>query len=173
MVCRDMQASRSLQSLFPRFKMAPLMKYLPLFLFLVTGLFYTLPAEAEAPPEIGLWLSEKHDGVFRVEYCGDGVLCGTLIGMRYDEAEPARDVHGRSECGLTMLTGFRKKSGDERWNGKILDPDSGEVYHAQIWSPRDGEMKLRGYVGIPLFGETQTWTRYTGTIGAQCRLPPE
>ncbi|MDG6094969.1 DUF2147 domain-containing protein [Acetobacter sp. AN02] len=89
--------------------------------------------QTAARPEFGLWLSEKKGGVFRVWECEAGVLCGTLVGMDYEEAEPAKDVWGRSECNLPLLTGFRKKSSDQkRWEGSILDPDSGKVYHAQI-----------------------------------------
>ncbi|MBO5995616.1 MAG: DUF2147 domain-containing protein, partial [Acetobacter sp.] len=35
-----------------------------------------------------------------------------------------------------------------------------------------GVLKLRGYVGIPIFGETHTWTRYKGgAIGPECKMP--
>jgi hypothetical protein len=29
---------------------------------------------------------------------------------------------------------------------------------------------LRGYVGLPIFGQTQTWTPYNGTLAENCRL---
>ncbi|NHO18243.1 DUF2147 domain-containing protein [Acetobacter oeni] len=144
-------------------------------LFLTTGLAYADPAPGVLPtsgPEFGYWLSEKHDGVFHIARCGE-VLCGTLVGLLYGPTEPVpKSRDGRSECGLTMLTGFTPMSDDPgRWAGRILDPDTGNVYHAQIWSPQQDVLKLRGYVMIPIFGETQTWTRYTGTIGAACRMP--
>ncbi|MFT8775583.1 MAG: DUF2147 domain-containing protein [Gluconacetobacter liquefaciens] len=143
---------------------------------LLTG--HPLPAAAsaaettaarDASPVLGQWVTRERDGVFEIRACG-GELCGRLVGMRYTgEIPKAKD--GTSECGLLMLTGFVPDSDDAgRWNGHILDPDSGKVYQAQIWSPRDGVLKLRGYVGIPLFGETHTWTRYDGTIGARCLM---
>ncbi|WP_246395876.1 DUF2147 domain-containing protein [Gluconacetobacter tumulisoli] len=120
---------------------------------------------------LGLWETQEHDGVFDVRSCGGGQICGRLVGMRYTgEVPKAKD--GGSECGLLMLTGFTPDSEEAgRLNGHILDPDTGRVYHAQIWSPREGVLKLRGYIGIPLFGETHTWTRYTGTIGPRCQMP--
>lgn len=138
---------------------------------------HPLPADAaetaparDASPVLGQWVTRERDGVFEIRACG-GELCGRLVGMRYTGDIP-RAKDGTSECGLLMLTGFVPDSDDTgRWNGHILDPDSGKVYQAQIWSPRDGVLKLRGYVGIPLFGETHTWTRYDGTIGTRCQMP--
>ena len=90
---------------------------------------------AEARPEeafMGYWLSQGHDGVFKIETCGDTV-CGRLVGLQYDGTNVPRDKKGQSECNLLMLTEFRQGSGEEgRWNGKILDPDSGHVYQARI-----------------------------------------
>ncbi|WP_323991107.1 DUF2147 domain-containing protein [Nguyenibacter sp. L1] len=135
------------------------------------------PTQARAQPAdtgilsvLGLWETKEHDGVFQITSCGTQV-CGRLVGMRYTGEVP-KGKDGESECGLLMLTGFTPDPDDPgRWNGHILDPDDEHVYHAQIWSPREGVLKLRGYVGIPLFGETQTWTRYAGTIGPLCRMP--
>lgn len=118
----------------------------------------------------GLWLAQDHDGVFEIGKCGER-LCGRLIGMDYDKHEP-KDVWGRPECGLVMLTGFMRQD-DGRWHGNILDPETGKTYDAMIWSPSSEVLKLRGYIlGISLFGETQTWTRYHGpAMGPNCKLP--
>jgi uncharacterized protein (DUF2147 family) len=82
------------------------------------------------------------------------------------------DNTGHPQCGLMMLTGFvRDDSDPAKWTGRILDPEHGRTYHAQIWSPEPGLLKLRGYLLVPLFGETQRWTRYDGAIGPACHLP--
>ncbi|MCG4253018.1 DUF2147 domain-containing protein [Acetobacter tropicalis] len=137
--------------------------------FIVSG---TAQAESvQANPFEGYWLSQGHDGVFKIGTCGDTV-CGHLVGLQYEGTDVPRDKKGNSECNLLMLTDFRASSDEGgRWNGKILDPDTGSVYQAQIWSPRKDVLKLRGYIGLPLFGETQTWTRYQGTIGPVCKMP--
>ena len=122
------------------------------------------------PPPLGRWLSQDHDGVFEIGACGETV-CGRLVGMRYRGAMPT-DKAGHPQCGLMMLTGFlRQRDDPARWNGKILDPEAGRTYHAVIWSPSPGLLDLRGYLLLPLFGQTQRWTRYDGPIGAACRLP--
>ncbi|WP_406586361.1 DUF2147 domain-containing protein [Asaia lannensis] len=121
-------------------------------------------------PEEGLWLSQDHDGVFQIGHCGD-TLCGRLIGMQYDGPVP-KDVWGRSQCGLVMLTDFRLIKDENVWRGHILDPETGRTYDARINTESPEVLKLRGFIlGIPLFGKTQTWTRYHGTIGPECKLP--
>lgn len=152
-------------------------KRLAAFLCLFLG-YYTvlLPgaAHAETHPEaafMGYWLSQGHDGVFKIDRCGDTV-CGHLVGLQYDGTNVPHDKAGDTMCNLLMLTDFKASSDDTgRWNGKILDPDTGHIYQAQIWSPRQDVLKLRGYIGLPLFGETQTWTRYNGTLGPVCKMP--
>ncbi|MBS1089022.1 DUF2147 domain-containing protein [Gluconobacter wancherniae] len=148
-------------------------------LFLIfVGLFMHAPVWSETPmqasavnPEEGLWLTEDKDGIFLIQPCGN-MLCGQLVGMSYDGAVPV-DVWGRSQCRLQMLTDFTPAE-DQKWHGHILDPRSGRVYQARIWSPEPEVLKLRGFVlGMPLFGETQTWRRYHGApIGANCKMPP-
>ncbi|KXV62240.1 hypothetical protein AD949_12165 [Acetobacter orleanensis] len=153
-------------------KNAGMMASLSAFL-LSAALLAPVQARAEAPESVfmGYWLSQGHDGVFKIGMCGDTV-CGQLVGLSYQGNDVPKDHKGRSECGIQMLTGFRRSSDDDkRWNGKILDPDSGNVYQAQIWSPEKNVLKLRGYIGLPLFGETQTWTRYEGTLGPVCKMP--
>ena len=64
--------------------------------------------------------------------------------------------------GLTIITGVKKNdSAADLWEGgHILDPADGKVYKVRL-SPVDGGKKLevRGYVGMPLLGRTQTWLR--------------
>jgi uncharacterized protein (DUF2147 family) len=79
------------------------------------------------------------------------------------------DVQGRSQCGLTILKGETRTS-DGTWTGSITDPRNGNTYGAQLWTDRDDRLHIRGYLGIPLFGQTQTWTRYTGPLSEGCRL---
>ncbi|WP_394820359.1 DUF2147 domain-containing protein [Sorlinia euscelidii] len=116
----------------------------------------------------GIWMAQTQDGVFHIFHCG-AEICGRLVGMDYEGPVP-HDVLGRSQCDLTMLTGFTPR-GDGQWQGKIFDPEGGKVYDAIIWSPNPNILKLRGYLlGIPLLGRTQIWTRYTGHIGPACKM---
>lgn len=132
-----------------------------------------VPAHAELPSPasavLGRWLTSDGDGVFQLERCGPA-LCGWLVGMRYTGTMPL-DVWKRPQCGMSLLSGFEPGDEPGRWNGRILDPDNGRTYQAAIWSPAPDVLKLRGYLLMPMFGETQVWSRYRGTIGPACKLP--
>ena len=60
--------------------------------------------------------------------------------------------------GLTVIKGL-KKDGDEYNGGKILDPKHGKFYKCYINLESDDKLKVRGYIGISLFGRTQYWHR--------------
>jgi uncharacterized protein (DUF2147 family) len=66
---------------------------------------------------------------------------------------------GKPLLGLVFIEGMRR-SGLEYEGGTILDPDTGEAYSANMQLSRDGNtLTVRGYVGISLFGQSQTWKR--------------
>ncbi len=60
--------------------------------------------------------------------------------------------------GLTVIKGLVKE-GNEYCNGKILDPKSGKLYKCYITLEEPDKLKVRGYIGISLFGRTQYWER--------------
>ncbi|HTS54285.1 MAG TPA: DUF2147 domain-containing protein [Burkholderiales bacterium] len=61
--------------------------------------------------------------------------------------------------GMTFMWGL-KKNGDQYDGGEILDPNIGIIYRGRL-RLKDGGRKLevRGYIGLSLFGRSQTWLR--------------
>jgi len=95
-------------------------------------------------------LSAKIEKVFRVDFKPDAKC-----------VECKDDRKDQPVIGLEIMRGLKKSEGKEVWEGgTIVDPDNGTVYRARV-TPVDGGKKLemRGYVGAPLFGRTQTWIR--------------
>jgi uncharacterized protein (DUF2147 family) len=76
-------------------------------------------------------------------------LCERCSGARKDQPV----------IGMTILSGVRR--GAEGYTtGEILDPDDGNVYRCTLELLEGGrKLGVRGYLGIPLLGRTQVWTR--------------
>ncbi len=141
------------------------------------GLFATA-ASAQAPSVMGTWLVEKKTAQVKIEPCANaanGPVCGTIVrildlrgpdGKTTTEAE-ANDwrnadpkLRDRKVLGLVMLYNFKKTSDPNAFeSGYIYNGDNGKTYNANISLQPDGTLRLRGYVGSPMFGETQIWTR--------------
>ena len=62
--------------------------------------------------------------------------------------------------GLQILSGL-KADGNNQWSdGKLVDPESGKTYSVKLTLSDNGQsLKLRGFVGTPVFGRSQTWQR--------------
>lgn len=66
---------------------------------------------------------------------------------------------GKPVQGMTILSGL-KPEGTEWGGGEILDPNNGKVYKARIKLADAGrKLEMRGYIGVPAVGRTQTWLR--------------
>ena len=80
---------------------------------------------------------------------------------KLDRNNPDAAEHTSPIVGLVMLNGMNyngEKKGKHNWKGgKIYDPGNGKSYKCTIKLNADGSLDLRGYIGISLFGRTQTW----------------
>lgn len=52
-----------------------------------------------------------------------------------------------------------KKDGDEFNIGTILDPENGETYKCYLKLVNTNKLKVRGFLGVSIFGRTQFWRR--------------
>jgi uncharacterized protein (DUF2147 family) len=74
--------------------------------------------------------------------------------------------------GLTLVKGMRRE-GLNYTDGTILDPRDGDVYKAQMQLSADGQkLSVRGYLAIPLLGQTQVWNRLPDDSIASNEIPP-
>jgi uncharacterized protein (DUF2147 family) len=60
--------------------------------------------------------------------------------------------------GLVIIKGLKKK-GDFYEGGKITDPKNGKSYNCKMNLEGKDKLIVRGYIGISLFGRSQTWFR--------------
>ena len=124
---------------------------------------------------LGSWNTE--DGRARIEiFPCDGHYCGKIVwlkqpeyprddkqGMggnpRVDRDNPDPALRGRRLLGLQILAGFTYRGAATWGGGTVYDPESGTTYQSKIRLVSPQRLEIRGYVGIPLFGRTTTWTR--------------
>jgi len=93
---------------------------------------------------------------------------GKIYGKVHDIIDPKDRNKICSNCtgedkdkpimGLTVIKGL-VKDGAEYTSGKILDPKYGRLYKCFITLESKDKLKVRGYIGISLFGRTQYWHR--------------
>lgn len=68
------------------------------------------------------------------------------------------DLKDAPIVGLHIVQDMRRE--DDVWRGHIMDPESGKTYNATLSLAEEGlKLEVRGYIGIPLFGRSQTWER--------------
>ena len=142
-------------------------------LSVLVGAFSTSALAGAAEHKIqGLWVDNKDPNrqkfAVMVEDCGSKV-CGSLYWLKKPVSSnglPKRDKHNPNEamrdrplCGLQILTGFQPAN-DALWqDGEIYNPDDGLTFSSTMKLSPEGTLKIRGYVGISLFGKTLEWVR--------------
>ena len=96
-----------------------------------------------------------------------GVLTGKIEKILTDKAdakctECTDERKGQPVQGMTILRGIKPDANEKgTWvGGDILDPNDGKIYKVLL-KLADGGKKLdvRGYIGMPMLGRTQTWLR--------------
>ncbi|TDQ08201.1 DUF2147 domain-containing protein [Pedobacter metabolipauper] len=78
--------------------------------------------------------------------------------VKTDVKNPDAGLRSKPIIGLEMLKDFVYEDG--KWtDGNIYDPKSGKTYSCNMTIKSNGQLNMRGYVGISLIGRSETWTR--------------
>lgn len=143
----------------------------------VGALILLVPAALAQEGVLGDWRNEEGDSVIRVALAQDGTLVG--VGApggddpdRRDVKNPDPALRDRKLLGANILWGFRPDNDEKtKWkDGKIYDPGNGKTYSCNL-ELKEGELHIRGFVGIPLFGRTTVWKRPSKTSASQGGSP--
>lgn len=77
-----------------------------------------------------------------------------------DVRNPYPALRSRPIQGLQIINGFRPDGGAVWTGASIYNPEDGEIYHCKATISDDGKtLTVRGYIGVPLLGKSQVWTR--------------
>jgi len=143
---------------------------------LLVGLALMSPASfaqnTQTEPIVGNWktIDDKTNqpkSIIRIELV-DQKLQGTVVkiftapGDRPDPVcEQCKD-HRKDKpvIGMTIMSGLKKTSSTLWEGGEILDPNNGSIYKVKLNLDAEAKvLSVRGYVGVPMVGRTQTWIR--------------
>ena len=72
--------------------------------------------------------------------------------IKTDDENPDLALRARPVVGISMFSEYEYK--DQLWQGKIYDPETGNTYNSRMEVDKNGRLKIRGYIGLPLFGRT-------------------
>ncbi|MBR0778115.1 DUF2147 domain-containing protein [Bradyrhizobium diazoefficiens] len=108
------------------------------------------PAPAAAPTReptspLGIWLTEEKEGKIRIEQCGTN-LCGYSVDAK------------SNQNGEQILINM-KPGKDQKWSGRILDPNTGSTYDSTIAMKGTDRLRVQGCAFGGMFCGGQTWTR--------------
>jgi uncharacterized protein (DUF2147 family) len=145
------------------------MKISSTFACLVASALAVIATSAAAQSPAGLWKtfdesSGKEKAMVRITEA-NGVLTGKIDKLfdptkqdsKCDECTDSRK--GQPVVGLTIIRNLKK--GTTHWEGgDILDAANGKVYRARLTLSDDNKkLDVKGYIGTPMLGRTQTWQR--------------
>jgi uncharacterized protein (DUF2147 family) len=139
------------------------MKALQLIMIMVSWSAVSLgvtPAKKINPNEIiGIYWSPKKDAKIEIYKKGERYFGRTVwaANPRKDTKNPNESLRKRDLLGIDLLTNFSFDDGSYE-DGKIYDPENGKTYDCKMTLSGD-KLKVRGYIGISLFGRTEILER--------------
>jgi len=98
---------------------------------------------------LGIWLTEEKEGKVRIEQCGSN-LCGYSVDSKSNQ---------NGEQVLINMKPGKDQSKDQKWSGRILDPNTGSTYDSTIALKGADRLRVQGCAFGGMFCGGQTWTR--------------
>lgn len=143
-----------------------------LFICLVSALLFNIALYAQQKDAIiGNWKNGEGTGVINIYKTTSNHYAGKIVWLKepidpetgkpkLDKRNPEESKRTAPTLGLVNMSGFSYNEEDKIWeNGTIYDPKTGKEYSCKIELKDKNTLEVRGYIGISLFGRTDTWTR--------------
>ena len=138
----------------------------------ITFLVLTTHAFAANDTPVGYWktVDDKTGEVLSIVqiYQADNALQGKIVkimpvlGQKVTDrcVKCEGDLYNARMLGMVILWGMQQVDSSTWSGGRVLDPKSGNIYNGKMTLEDNGKLlNLRGYIGIPLFGRSETWIR--------------
>lgn len=116
---------------------------------------------------VGKWLSASGEGQIEIYKRADKYF-GKLSWIKdpndekgkpkLDIKNPNSSLRTKPILGLEILKDFIFE--ESKWtDGTIYDPKTGKTYSCNLSLKENGQLNIRGYIGISLIGRSETWKR--------------
>ncbi len=140
--------------------------------WMVLACALSVSASAQSSP-VGLWktiddASGREKSLIRIVESG-GVLVGRVEKLLDPDDKPSITCELCSDerknqpvLGMTVIRNVKHNASNPAlWDGgDVLDPKNGNVYRVRLTPVESGKkLEVRGFIGAPVFGRTQTWLR--------------
>lgn len=136
-----------------------------LFVFLVLSFEVVLAENPDAV--VGKWLTAEDKSQVEIYKAGNEYF-GKIIWLKeptkdgkakVDDKNPNENLRNQPVIGLVLLKNFRYAGSNVWKEGTIYDPDNGKTYSCKMKLADNGELNIRGFIGISLIGRTTVWVR--------------
>ncbi|WP_318345511.1 DUF2147 domain-containing protein [Flagellimonas baculiformis] len=141
-----------------------------LFTTIIAGLLllsFNVSAQITETAIVGTWLNQEKAAKIEIYQKGQKFY-GKIVWLKEpnengkpktDNKNPDTARRNDPIMGLVLLKDL-EFDGSSTWeNGTIYDARNGKTYSCHVTFQEDRSLKVRGYVGISLFGKTTIWTR--------------
>jgi uncharacterized protein (DUF2147 family) len=135
-------------------------------LLIIAIVLLRLPAMAQDAIE-GFWYNDEKTAKVQIYKAKDTKFYGKIAWLKepnedgnpkVDKKNPQTSLRTQPIMGLMLLKGFKKDDDNTYTDGKIYDPKNGKTYDCKMTLKGD-VLDIRGYVGLPAFGRTTSFTR--------------
>ncbi len=136
-----------------------------------------VPALAADNPDaiVGQWLNGKKTAHIEISKT-DGKYSGKIVWLKepvyppddkkgmagqpkVDRENPDPSLRKRPILDLAILRDFVFVPPNRWEQGRVYDPENGKDYKCKMTLTSPDVLEVRGFVGVSLFGRTETWTR--------------
>lgn len=145
--------------------------------FILMNITYAASTVTNSP--VGFWKAIDSNGkpkaIVQIFESPDKNLYGRLLKLFPESGYQPNErciacigqKHNQPILGMMIIENLvQNKDNTIEWNsGEILNLRNGKTYHCNIQLAEKGQkLNVRDYLGLPLFGHSQTWTRVVEPI---------
>ncbi len=117
---------------------------------------------------IGIWLTEdkraavkifKKENLFFGKIVWEKDPCDKNGNPNKDINNPDPKLRNKLLNGLIIMKKIKYNFSEKKGKGEIYNPENGKTYKINVELTDKNTLEVRGYIGIPLIGSTNTWKR--------------